>query len=132
MIFGTTGRTDYVDSDGRAWRPGTEFILPAGLGVDSVAASWWTERRHLAIDNTPDPELYRYGIHGRDFTVYFTVGPGQYHVRLKFAEMRRTDPRLRAVTIHLNGREVVKEMDVVATAGGFDRAVDLVFSDVRP
>ncbi len=93
-IFGYTGRTDYVDSEGRAWRPGTEFILPAGLGVDSVAASWWTERRHLAMDNTPDPELYRYGIHGRDFTVYFTVGPGQYHVRLKFAETRRTDPRL--------------------------------------
>ncbi len=36
------------------------------------------------------------------------------------------------MTIHLNGREVVKEMDVVATAGGFYRAVDLVFSNVRP
>jgi Malectin domain len=132
MIFGYSGRTDYVDSEGQTWRPGTEFIVPAGADLDSVAASWWTERRRLAIDNTPDPELYRYGIHGRDFTVYFTVGPGQYHVRLKFAEARRTDPRLRAVTVQLNDREVVSEMDVVATAGGFYRAVDLVFSYVRP
>jgi hypothetical protein len=132
MIFGYTGRTDYVDAAGERWRPGSEFIVPAGADVDSVAASWWTERRRLAIAGTTDPELYRYGIHGRDFTVYFTVGPGQYHVRLKFAETRRTDPRLRAVTIHLNGREVATEMDVVATAGGFYRAADLVFSDVRP
>ncbi len=132
MIFGYTGRTDYVDSEGQAWRPGTEFIVPVGTDLDSVAASWWTERRRLAIENTPDPELYRYGIHGRDFTVCFTIGPGRYHTRLKFAETRHIDPALRAVTIHLNGREVVSEMDVTATAGGFHRAVDLVFSDVRP
>jgi len=131
-IFGYTGRTDYVDSHGHSWRPGTEFIVRAGAGADSVAASWWTERRYMAIANTPDPELYRYGIHGQDFTVYFTVGPGRYHVRLKFAETRPIEPRLRAVTVHLNGQEVVTKMDVAATAGGFRRAVDLVFDDVRP
>lgn len=131
-IFGYSGRTDYVDAQGHSWQPGTEFIIRTGAGADSVAASWWTERRYIAIANTPDPELYRYGVHGQDFTVYFTVGPGQYHVRLKFAETRRVDPRLRAVTLHLNGREVVSQMDVAATAGGFHRAVDLVFNGVRP
>ena len=133
MIFGYAGRTDYVDSAGNAWRPATEFITRTGHMTDSVTASWWTKRRRLHIANTPDPELYRYAAHGKDFTAYFTVGPGVYHVRLKFAETRNVKPEQRAITtIHINGKEVVGKMDVTATAGGVNRAVDLVFNGIRP
>jgi len=128
MIFGYAGRTDYVDSAGNAWRPATEFVTRTGHMTDSVLASWWTKRRRLHIANTPDPELYRYAAHGKDFTAYFTVGPGIYHVRLKFAETRNVKPTQRAITtIHINGKQVVSKMDITATAGGVHRAVDLVF-----
>ncbi|MHB8523172.1 MAG: malectin domain-containing carbohydrate-binding protein, partial [Limisphaerales bacterium] len=132
LIFGYAGRADFVDSSGRSWRPATEFIIRSGSLSDSVAASWWTEPRRLAIANTRDPELYRHGVHGRDFTVYVTVGPGAYYARLKFAETSNGGPAKRPVTIRLNGREVVSGMDVAATAGGLNRAVDLVFNDLAP
>lgn len=150
MIFGYTGRTDFVDSRGNSWRPGTEFVIRNGHGADSVAASWYTQRRQLQITSTDDPELYRYGIHGRDFWVDFTVGPGTYHVRLKFAETRNIDPRQRVFNIAINGGEVARDFDIASTAlkgqstttqptgwghatwTGLNRAVDLVFNDVQP
>ena len=61
-----------------------------------------------------------------------TVGPGVYHARVKLAATRGLDPKKNSVSIQLNGREVVKQMDVAATAGGPNRAVDLVFNDVAP
>jgi len=132
MIFGYPGREDYVDSLGNAWRPATEVVLRAGAGRDVVAEHWWTARRRLAIENTPDAELYRYGIHGEEFWANVTVAPGAYYVRLKFAETRNAEPESRAVTIALNGIEVVQDMDIAATAGGLYKATDLVFNDVVP
>ena len=74
--------------------------------------------------------------------------PGVYYVRLKFAETRganasgytrKTDPNLCAVTVYINGREVVTDLDIVVTAnksgkagGVFGEAVDLVFNDIYP
>jgi hypothetical protein len=132
IVFGRTNRSDYVDSQGHAWRPATEFIVRSGADSDSVAASWWTTRRRIAVANTADPELYRYGAHGRELIVNFTAGPGAYHARLKFCETRLWPPVDRAVTIRINGREVVKQMDIPATAGGYHRAVDLVFNGIEP
>jgi hypothetical protein len=133
VIFGYTERDDYVDSKGNTWRPGMEFIIRLGHGVDSVAGSWWTNRRRMYIAGTDDQELYRYGVHGKQFSVYFTVAPeNSYHVRLKFAETRRAKPQERGLNIHINDKEVVTKMDIAATAGGLNRAVDLVFNNVRP
>jgi hypothetical protein len=67
-----------------------------------------------------------------DFTAYFTVGPGTYHVCVKLAEICDIKPERRALTILINGREVVTDVDVAATAGGLRRAVDLVFNNVKP
>jgi hypothetical protein len=36
------------------------------------------------------------------------------------------------MTIEINGKEMVKGFDVLATAGGKGRAVDLVFNDIQP
>lgn len=132
MLFGYTGRHDYIDTNGNAWRPGTEFVLRSASLTDVVKTSWWMERRRFAIANTPDPELYRYGIHGREFWINVSVGPGEYYVRLKFAETRSVEPALRAVTILINGEEKCKEVDLAATAGGMYTAVDLVFEQIRP
>ncbi len=132
VIFGYPSRTDYVDSRGNEWRPATEFIVRLGKRVCAVTNAWWIEPRTKDIANTPDPELYRYGIHARDVTAYFTVGPGRYHTRIKLAETRETKLRYRLLSIELNGEPVVDGLDIAATAGGLHRAVDIVFNDVEP
>ena len=134
VIFGYVGRKDYVDSGGSAWRPATEFIMRLGTMADLVPASFWTEPQLKDVAGTPDPELYRYGVYGRDFTAYFTVSPRQsYHVRLKFCQAHKpSEPGGYATNIEINGRPAVTDMDMAATAGGLGHAADLVFNDVRP
>ncbi|MCS6951197.1 MAG: malectin, partial [bacterium] len=113
-------------------RPGTELVMRAASGVDTVAAFWWTNPAPGEITGTRDPELYRYGVHHRDFWVNATVGPGRYYARLKFAATRGLDTRKNCFDILINGRRVVERLDVAATAGGPNRAVDLVFNGVVP
>jgi len=132
VIFGYPKREDYVDSKGNSWRPATEFIVRLGHLADVVRLAWWTEPRAHTILNTTDPEIYRYGVHAKDMTAYFTVGPGSYHVILKFTETRDLSEMERAMTIEINGKEMVKGFDVLATGGGKRRAVDLVFNDIQP
>jgi hypothetical protein len=147
MIFGYTGRTDYIDWQGNAWRPGTEFIARTGNLTDSVAKTWWTLPQAVFIHGASDkdlgsevagsahhidPHLYRYGVHGPDFTVNVTVGPGTDHVRLKFAETQYNAANQRGITIYINGEKVADGFDVFATAGGADKAVDLVYNDIQP
>jgi len=77
-------------------------------------------------------ELYRYGVHGKEFVVNVTVGPGTYYVRLKFAANRGLNTCENCVSIAINGQPVVSRMDVAATAGGVQRAADLVFNEIQP
>ena len=132
MILGCPSRQDYRDARGQSWRPGTEVVTRLAAGRDTVAACWWTNAVAEPITGTPDPELYRYGYHARDFCVNVTVGPGKYFVRLKFAATRGLDTQKNCFNISLNGHEVVRNLDVAATAGGPNKAVDLVFDAVAP
>lgn len=133
MFFGYIGREDYRDSQGNLWRPGTEFVIRLGALKDSVVESWWTTPAPDEIKGTPDPELYRYGVHGKEFWVNVTVAPvGKYYVRLKFCATRGIDTRKNCFSIYINDQLVVKNLDVAATAGGPNRAVDLVFNDITP
>jgi hypothetical protein len=149
-IFGYPERQDYVDSQGHAWRPATEVVIRAGQLVDPVKDHWYTTPRRQVVADTNDPKLYCHGMHGKDFTAYVTCGPGTYHVRLKFMEHRLVDPDKRAMDVYINGRPVVQNLDIAATAAGrpasvgmvspngtrvYDgmfRAVDLVFNDTEP
>jgi hypothetical protein len=132
MIFGYPSRQDYRDAHGHLWRPGTEVVTRLAAGRDTVAACWWTNAVGETITGTPDPELYCYGCHARDFWANITVGPGKYFVRLKFAATRGLDTRKNCFSIRLNDKEVVHSLDVAATAGGSNRAVDLVFNHIAP
>ena len=132
MVLGYPGREDIKDSAGNLWRPCTEFVVRSGTMKDSVAESWWTAPCRSPADGTKDPDLYRYGVHAKEFIVNVTVGPGTYYARLKFAATRGRDTCQHCVTIALNGQEVVRKMDVAATAGGPNRAVDLVFNNISP
>jgi|GEM_PF-158269 hypothetical protein len=132
LLMGYPGRQDARDALGKLWRPGAEFIIRTGAATDSVARSWWTTPAPPPVLATEDPTLYRYGVHGKEFVVNVTVGPGDYYVRLKFAANRRLNTCENCVSIAINGRPRVAKMDVAATAGGTQRAVDLVFNNVRP
>jgi len=132
MIFGYAGRDDFIDSKGNSWRPGTEFVVRTGNLTDSVAKTWWTMRQAVFIEGTADAELYRYGVHGTDFTVNATVGPGTYHVLLKFAETQYDAPNERGITIYINSEKVADRFDVFATGGGTNKAIDLAYNDIRP
>ncbi|MBN2024752.1 MAG: hypothetical protein JW809_18380 [Pirellulales bacterium] len=134
VIFGYGKREDYVDSQGRAWRPVTEIVMRIAALADLVPIAMWTSPRAGEIAGTPDPELYRHGMHGNDFSIHFTVKPdATYFVRIKLAELAKPDaPGQFATSIAVQGKEVARDVDVAATAGGYGKAVDLVFNDVRP
>jgi hypothetical protein len=146
MIFGYTDRMPYVDSQGHSWRPGTEYVVRLGHMKDSVAHSWWTMKQSLFVAGTNDPRLYQYGAHAPDFTVNVTVGPGTYHVRLKFAESQYAAAGQRAMDVFVNDEKKVSRFDVMGTARvllssgkvpqrdehASATAVDLVFNDIRP
>jgi hypothetical protein len=134
VIFGYTGRKDYVDSQGHTWRPATEFIMRKAPLADLVPLSFWTEPRIEKVEATADSELYRYGVYGPDFTAYFTVNPKPaYTVRIKLCEARRPQtPGEHATSIQIQGKTVAEDLDIAAAAGGAGRALDLVFNDVRP
>jgi hypothetical protein len=132
VIFGYPERTDYVDTAGHPWRPATELVTRAYDLADAVTGSWWSGRRLHDVGGTADPELYRYGAHGPQLVAYFTVAPGRYHLRLKFAETRSLPPSSRALTVQVNGKTMISGLDVAATAGGMRRAADLVFDDISP
>ncbi|OHB48679.1 MAG: hypothetical protein A2Y10_03025 [Planctomycetes bacterium GWF2_41_51] len=141
MIFGYPLRTDYIDSKGNAWRPATEWVIRSGYGKDTVADSWWTKRRSMYIGNTKDEELYRYGVHGKEFWVNLTVGDGLYYVKLKFADTplhpfleRTADWKKisRTVTVKVNEKEVISKMNITKEAGGDFTALDRVIKNVKP
>ncbi len=131
MIFGYTKRNDYRDTHGNSWRPGTEVVFRAGQRMDTIAASWWTNAANV-VTGTRDTELYRHGLHGHDFRVNLTVGPGKYDLRLAFANTREIDTTQNCFDIFINGNKVVEEMDVSAKAGGPNKAIDLFFSGITP
>ncbi len=132
MIFGYTSRYPYIDSSDNQWLPGTEFVVRTGRNTDSVAKTWWTMKQAIDIENTTDPELYQYGVHAPEFWVNITVGPGNYHVRLKFAETQYIEANKRSMTIYINGEKVAENLDVYATAGAANKAVDLVYNNIKP
>ena len=132
MVFGYAGRADLIDAGGAAWRPGTEFTVRPGFLGDTVKTAWWREPVEEAITGTDSPELYRYGIHGPEFTINATVGPGTYYARLKLAATRGIDTHHNLINVAICGEMRLKGLDVAATAGGVNRAVDLVINGIAP
>ncbi len=141
FIFGYPDRDDYVDTHGNRWRPGAEFVVRSGYGADTVEKSWWTNRRSLYVGKTADPELYRFGVHAKEFWVNVTAAPGTYDVTLKFAETPLTPwleqeegwkPVLHDVTTSINGTEVLRAFQPSEAAGGTFRAVDRTYRGIRP
>ena len=140
LIFGYTGRQDYIDSKGQPWRPATEWIARLGFGADTVARCWWRSRRTMYIGGTEDEEIYRYGAHAPEFWVNLTVAPGSYRVRLHWADTPETpwverenrwDPVSRPTTVWINGDKVIDQLNVRDQTGTF-KAYIREFPGIQP
>jgi len=140
LIFGYTGRKDYIEGKGDALRPGTEFVARQGFGIDTVAKCWWRTRRSMYIGGTPDPEIYRYGVHAPEFWANLTVAPGTYLVRLHWADTPETpwveregkwEAVSRPTTVLINGETVIENLNVRNDAGTF-KAYVREFPGVQP
>lgn len=141
LIFGYTGRHDYIDTHGNAWRPGTEFVAHVGGGVDTVAQCWWRNRRSMYIGGTDDEEIYRYGVHAPEFSVNLTVAPGNYTVRLHWADTPETpwveregtnwQTVSRPTTVLINGKTVIENLNVRDKVGTFHAYVR-EFKNIQP
>ena len=141
MIFGYPERKDFIDAKGNAWRPGTEFVIRSGYGKDVVEEALWTKRRTMYIGNTEDEELYRYGLHGGNFWVNVTAGPGKYRVILHFAStplhpFLEQDPEggwvKHVFDVKVNRKLVAEAFDLAEEAGGTFRAVTKSVDGIEP
>ena len=112
-----SGGGSYTDSKGQSWLP------------DVGAAQGWLVSTVIPITGTSDPELYRssrYSDTGR-LDYQFRVPNGDYIVILKFAEIWQLESGKRVLGIALNGTTVTSHFDILAAAGGPNKAIDLLF-----
>ncbi len=83
------------------------------------------------IAGTDQPDRFRYEVWGHAFTVSAGDLPaGNYCVEIDFAEFIHTERDRRVMSIFCGDTALIREMDIVAVAGGPDRAYTLS-SEVR-
>ncbi|ABS02054.1 malectin domain-containing carbohydrate-binding protein [Kineococcus radiotolerans] len=105
LRFGTA-KTPFVDRTGNTWSADSGFI--GGYQV--------TADRFVDIRGTDNDALYqseRWGMSGWRTP----VGNGTYEVTLKLAETFFTYRNARVFSVTAEGRQVVKDLDIYATAG---------------
>ena len=108
--------------------------------MDTVTRTWWQRRRSMYIGRTREEEIYRYGVHAPEFWVNLTVAPGDYTVRLHWADTPETpwveregkwEAVSRPTTVAINGTRVIENLDVRKEVGTF-QAYTREFRDIRP
>ena len=112
-----------------------------GFGADTVARMLVAASAAACTSAaTTDEEIYRYGVHAPEFWVNLTAAPGQYPVRLHWADTPETpwveregkwDPVSRPTTVAINGRTVIEDLNVRKEVGTF-KAYVREFPGIRP
>lgn len=82
---------------------------------------------NAAIAGTGDDVLYHTEAHGSTFAYAIPVPNGNYSVALQMAETSYRQPGKRSLSISLENRSVIDQMDLFAI-GGFQKAADRKFS----
>ena len=115
----------YTDALGNVWSKDQFFH-----GGEPMAPT------HVKIEDaqpTPaDQALYQGGRQGKDFTYAIPVPPGLYAVRLKFAEPQYEYFFQRPMNLSINGRSLMKNVDIAQAARGGRRAHERVFRYLVP
>lgn len=77
--------------------------------------------------------LYQGERYGSDFSFSYSVPQGQhYRVVLHFAEIFDDKVGERLQNVQINGKEVLTDFDILASAGGVNKAVVREFTDIAP
>jgi hypothetical protein len=88
-----------------------------------------TSSTSAAIANTATPALYQTERWSQTpFQYQFAVPAGSYQVNLKFSENSATEAGQRIFNVLVNGRAVLANFDIFASAGGGFRALDQSFA----
>jgi hypothetical protein len=114
--------SDYTDKAGNVWKPDKEYTKGGGYGF--VGGLTVDRGADMKIEGTNDPRISQtehYSMTG----FVAEVPNGKYTVRLHFAEtydgITAVGGRVFGVTIQ--GKPVLNDFDVFATAGGAQKAV---------
>jgi hypothetical protein len=105
----------YVDSNQQAW------------SEDYGYAGGYTYAGPFAVANSNGGDIYRTERYGA-FRYQLPVPAGNYRVNLRFAEVFYERPGQRVFDVWINGQRALSNFDIVAAAGGPNRAVDRQFN----
>jgi xylan 1,4-beta-xylosidase len=108
--------------------------------TDSTGNEWSADLCHIGgetaggdtIEADRDPALYQTQRWGSDFSYVLPVLPGQYRVRLFFAETYVKKPGERIFDVLINGKKVLKDFEILKEADGFKRGIEKTFKDIIP
>ncbi len=110
--------TDYKDPDGNTWRADRKFAK-GGWGYVGGEAYWHPKGNPERIENTNMEALYRSERSNHDAYRVTVPANGRYTARLHFAESfdHIDAPTQRVFSVLVEGKEVLKELDVYEEAG---------------
>jgi hypothetical protein len=122
---------EYVDQSGKKWLPDQEFS--EGKTQWGAVGGKTVQRTEIkTVEGTKAPQVYlteRYGMEA----YRFAVPKGEYTVRLHFAETYQniSSAGQRVFSVSINGRPLLKELDVFKEAKGFAKPLVKEFKKVK-
>ncbi len=114
------GGTDFTDSSGNHWAKDQGFF--DGTTVEAEPQ----------VTADKDSQLYQTERWGSDFSYVLPVQPGEYQVRLLFAEAYVKKPGERIFDVQINGNIVLKDFDILKEAGTMNHGIEKTFDHIRP
>lgn len=90
-----------------------------------------SQKPDLKIEGTDKPERFNSEVYGKEFSV--TAGDlpaGNYCVEIDLAEIHFGERDQRVMSVHCGGTTLIRELDILAVAGGPNRAYTLS-SEIR-
>ncbi|MBI3879562.1 MAG: PQQ-binding-like beta-propeller repeat protein [Verrucomicrobia bacterium] len=133
---------DRRDAHGKLWlsyprpssRPGIDLPLDLKTNFAAGGSFYSFNEKSFPVANTDAPWVFSSGARGLTRTEIPLIGKGQapatYTVRLYFASLEKDQPGQRVFDILLQGKTVAKRFDLVAKAGGAQRAHMVEFHDI--
>ena len=119
-----SGRSvNYTDANGKVWSPDQYYTGGQSFNTND------------AIQGTNEQDLYRYvrdGMHNGEIWYEVPVTNGLYILTLKFAEIEDLQPTDRIVDVVVNGRRILRNLDLpefVGTKRAFDVTVKTEVKD---
>jgi endoglucanase len=119
----------YTDKAGNEWLP--DQYMEEGQQWGAVYGMT-IERGDLGITGTDAPKIYETERYSMD-AYEFAVPNGKYTVRLHFAETYEgiTDAGMRVFSVTINDKTVIKDLDILDTAGGPEKPIVKEFKGVK-